>query len=80
MDVNQQIRDYITTNFYVADTSQLHDDASLLDHGIIDSTGMLELITFIESRFGFQVADEEMLPANLDSVGRIAAFVARKTA
>ncbi|MGB5688421.1 MAG: acyl carrier protein [Woeseiaceae bacterium] len=53
-------------------------DESLLDRGIVDSTGMLEIIMFIEDELGVQVADEEMIPENLDSVNRIAAFVARK--
>ena len=52
---------------------------SLLRQGIVDSTGILEVIIFLESQFGIQVLDEEMLPENLDSISRIAAYVARKT-
>ena len=79
MALNQQIRDFVTSNFYVADPRSLEDRTSLLDQGIIDSTGVLEVILFIESTFGVTVEDSEMLPENLDSIERIAAFVARKT-
>jgi acyl carrier protein len=78
MERNLQIRQFITGNFYVAADADLADDASLLDHGIIDSTGVLEVIAFLEDTFGIEVADEELIPENLDSIGRIAAFVERK--
>jgi acyl carrier protein len=78
MALQQQIRDFVTTNFYVPDAKALDDATSLLDHGIIDSTGVLEVIMFIESTFGVTVEDSEMLPENLDSIERIAAFVAKK--
>jgi len=78
MKLQQQIRDFVTSNFYVADPNTLEDRTSLLDQGIIDSTGVLEVIMFIESTFGVTVEDSEMLPENLDSIERIAAFVARK--
>ena len=79
MALNQQIRDFVTSNFYVADPGSLEDRTSLLDQGIIDSTGVLEVIMFIETTFGVTVEDSEMLPENLDSIERIGAFVARKT-
>ena len=78
MELQQQIRDFVTANFYVADPESLEDRTSLLDEGIIDSTGVLEVIMFIETTFGVTVEDSEMLPENLDSIERIAAFVARK--
>ncbi len=80
MDTKQQVREFVTSNFYVAEPSSLADDASLLDQGIIDSTGVLEIISFLETSFGLEVADAEMVPENLDSIERIAAFVARKRA
>jgi acyl carrier protein len=76
--VNVQLRQFITKNFYVADPAALQDEDSLLEKGIIDSTGVLELIGFLESGFGVTVADDEMLPENLDSIVRITAFVQRK--
>ena len=78
MKLQQQIRDFVTTNFYVADPKSLEDRTSLLDHGIIDSTGVLEVILFIETTFGVTVEDSEMLPENLDSIERIARYVGRK--
>jgi len=78
MEIKEQVRAFVTSNFYLADPAALEDDASLLDRGIIDSTGVLEVITFIEDTFGITVEDSEMLPENLDSIERIANFVARK--
>jgi acyl carrier protein len=76
--IQAQVRQFILSNFYVADASALGEETSLLDQGIVDSTGVLEVISFLETTFGIQVADEEMLPDNLDSIGRITAFVAKK--
>lgn len=76
--MNEQIRTFIVSNFYVADASTLRDTDSLLDGGIIDSTGALEVIAFIEATFGITVEDSEMLPENLDSIQRITDFVVRK--
>ena len=78
MDIKEQVRTFVTSNFYVADPTTLEDEASLLDRGIIDSTGVLEVIFFIEETFGITVEDSEMLPENLDSIERIAKFVALK--
>jgi len=72
------IRAFITRHFYVVDPAALGDDTSLMEEGIVDSTGMLDLILFIEREFGLTVDDSEMVPQNLDSIGRIAAFVARR--
>ena len=79
MDLKQQLREFVTSNFYVADASALADDASLLEHGIIDSTGILELVFFLETTYGIAVDDKEMIPANLDSIAKVAGFVGRKT-
>ena len=80
MDTLTQIRQFVTSNFYVPNPAELDDQASLLDRGIIDSTGVMEVIAFVEDKFGVKVADEEMIPENLDSIGRIAAFIERKKA
>jgi acyl carrier protein len=76
---DQDIRAFITTNFYVPDASSLADDASLLDLGVVDSTGVLELVGYLEDRYGIKVDDQELVPENLDSIARIIDFVARKT-
>jgi acyl carrier protein len=74
----EQVRTFVRSNFYVPESVSLADDASLLAQGIIDSTGVLELVTFIEDAFGITVGDSEMVPQNLDSVDSIASFVDRK--
>jgi acyl carrier protein len=73
-----QIRNFIVSNFYVTDAATLADDTSLLESGIVDSTGILEIITFLESDLGITVADTEMMPENLDSVSRLVAYVQKK--
>ncbi len=78
MDIQSQVRSFITTNFYVPEGSGFTDDASLLDQGVIDSTGVIEVIDYLESTFGIKVADNEMLPENLDSINRIVSYVTRK--
>ena len=81
MSVEQQVRDYILENYlFTDDQSALNNEDSFLDKGILDSTGILEVIYFIEEDFGIKVEDEEMIPENLDSVDRIVAFVDRKQA
>lgn len=78
MNVRQRVKQFIVENFYVSDPSELADGASLIQGGWVDSTGMLEMITFLEAEYGIRIADTEMTPENLDSIERIAAFVARK--
>lgn len=73
-----QIRDFLVSNFYIANAKSLSVTASLLDQGIVDSTGVLEVIGFIEETFGITVEDSELLPENLDSIQGIAQFIARK--
>lgn len=79
MQVRERIRDFVTSNFYVADAAALRDGTSLLDQGIIDSTGVLEVIAFLEDTFNITVEDSEMLPENLDSIEQIMIFVSRKS-
>ncbi len=80
MSVEQQIRDYILENFlFTKDAAALGTDESFLAKGIIDSTGMLEVIYFVEDKFGIRIEDAEMIPENLDSVRNIVRFVERKT-
>jgi len=80
MEIKKQVHEFITTNFYVPSDEELSDDESLLDAGIVDSTGVLEIIGFLEDTYEIEVADEEMIPENLDSIERIAALVQRKCA
>jgi acyl carrier protein len=78
-EIKQKVRDYLVENFLFGDTeATLEDDQSLIDSGVIDSTGVLELITFLETEFGIAVEDDEVLPENLDSINNIAAYIERK--
>lgn len=77
--VKSRIHDFIVENFlFGSDDPMLTGDASFLESGIIDSTGILELISFVEETFGIHIEDGEMLPENLDSLERVSAFVLRK--
>ena len=79
MSVEQKVRSYILQNFLFTDEqSALINSDSLLGKGIIDSTGALELVYFLEEQFGVKVADNEMVPENLDSVNNILAYLAKK--
>ncbi|HCK80872.1 MAG TPA: acyl carrier protein [Candidatus Competibacteraceae bacterium] len=79
MSITQTIRCYILENFlFTNDEAALQNEKSFIAAGLIDSTGILEIILFIEETFGVKVDDEEMLPENLDSVNNLVAFVGRK--
>lgn len=78
MSTAAEIRQFIIDNFLFEDSGTLSDDTQFLESGIMDSTGVLELVTFIEDSFGITVADEDLIPENLDSIARAAAFVERK--
>jgi acyl carrier protein len=78
MEVLSRVRTFVTTNFYVGEGAALSDDASLLDAGVVDSTGVLEVVQFLENEFGLRVDDQEIVPENIDSIARIAAFIERK--
>lgn len=75
------LKEFIVRNYLLSrDTSLLGDSESLTERGILDSTGALELVMHLEEHYGIKVQDEELHPDNLDSVAKIAAFVARKRA
>lgn len=79
--IRDDVRAFIVENFLFGDATQAPaDSASLIENDIIDSTGVLELVAFIEERFGIAMADADIVPANLDSLDRIAAFVAGRSA
>lgn len=83
MDENvlSRVRQFILANFLFGDASKMPGDSeSLLASGVLDSTGVLELVEFLEDDLGVPVADHETIPANLDSMENIAAFVGRKQA
>lgn len=75
-EVLKQIREYVIENFVLGDEEEeFSDDQSFLDTGLIDSTGILEVISFLEDDYEIRIEDEEMIPDNLDSVEKIARFV-----
>jgi len=76
----QQIRTFIIDTFLFGDDSALQDDTSFMQNGIIDSTGILELISFMEENYGIQIQDDELVPENLDSLNNIGQFLSRKIA
>ena len=77
--VKNSIRTFIIDSFLFGDTSQaIADDMSLIDNNLVDSTGVLELVFFLESTFGISVKDTEVIPENLDSIGAMAAFIESK--
>ena len=79
MSISEQIRSHILANFmFTGDGARLKNDASFLEEGIVDSTGVLELVMFVEENFGFTVEDEEILPDNFDSVNCLVDYVQRK--
>ncbi|MGA1821672.1 MAG: acyl carrier protein [Thermoplasmatota archaeon] len=80
-DVKSEVRDFIKNNFlYASDIDSIGDDDSFTQRGIIDSTGVLELIDFLEEKFGIIIENDEVIPDNLDSLNRIERYVASKAA
>jgi acyl carrier protein len=78
-DVEAKVRKFIEDNFlFRDDRAALADSESLLDAGLIDSTGILELVAVLEADFGIAMADAEIVPANLDSIRSITAYVESK--
>lgn len=78
--VREEIREFIVEELlFGRGGDELSDEASLTDRGVVDSTGVLELVGFLEETFGIEVGDDELIPENLDSIKLIAAFVVGKT-
>ena len=79
IDIKNQIRNFIYSNFLHTNSENgFTDDQSFLDNGIIDSTGVLELITFVEETFKIKIDDDEIIPENLDSIDLLVQFIQRK--
>jgi acyl carrier protein len=77
--IAHEVRQFVVSNFlFGQDDKTLTSDRSFLENGIIDSTGVLELVGFLEQQYGISVGDRELLPENLDSIANVTAFVARK--
>jgi acyl carrier protein len=80
VQIKQQIWNFIVENFLFGESDGLSESDSLLEKGIIDSTGVLELIAFIEESYGIKVKDEELVPENLDSILNVTGYILRKQA
>jgi acyl carrier protein len=81
LDTRNDIKTFILENFMLGrNREELEDSVSLLDMGIIDSTGILELVEFVEKSYGVKIEDNELVPENLDSIDNLVTFIGRKTA
>lgn len=80
MNHTQEIREFVISNFLFGDESALQDETPFLSAGIVDSTGILELIMFLEQTYDISVDPDEMIPDNLDSVNKVTRFITRKLA
>jgi acyl carrier protein len=79
MDLKENIRQYIAKNMLFSDEGFPHaDDASFLEEGIIDSIGFMELVAYVQQTFGIEVGPQDLVPANFDSVDKLARYVAAK--
>ena len=80
-DIAREIKEFVVANFlFGQEGTGLSDQQSFLETGIIDSTGVLELVAFVEQRYGISVGDRELLPENLDSIQNLTGFIGRKLA
>jgi acyl carrier protein len=77
--IRTEVRDFVKKNFIYSDAKKLNDDESLLGSGVVDSTGVLELIAFLEEVFKIKFADSELIAENFDSVNKIVSFVSQKS-
>ena len=78
MELKDKIRTFVVENFLFGNNENLEDTTSFLEEGIIDSTGVLELVGFIEEEFSIIVEDEELIPENLDSIYNVSAYLGKK--
>lgn len=78
-DIKEKIRSFIVENFLFGEAGELNDETSFLNDGIIDSTGILELVDYIEENFGIKVEDDELVPENLDSIKNLEVYITQKT-
>jgi acyl carrier protein len=79
-DHSQEIRQFIINNcLFGEDDGSLTNDDSFMEQGIVDSTGVLELVAFIEGKYGIKIKNDELVPDNLDSINKLIRFIDRKT-
>jgi acyl carrier protein len=78
MDHLQVVREFVIDNFLFGDQERITKDTSFIESGIVDSTGIVELMAFLEETYGIIIEDEEVVPENFDSLTRVVAFIGRK--
>jgi acyl carrier protein len=78
--VKQELRQFIIDSFLFGRDQAFSDQDSLIENGLIDSTGVLELIAFLEEKYSMRIDQDEMIPDNLDSIERLSTFIRRKNA
>ena len=78
MNYSSKIREFIVENIFFGDSESLKEDISLLEEGIIDSAGILELLMFLEKTYSIKIEDDEVIPENLDTLQNISRFIDQK--
>jgi len=76
--IQEEVREFLINNFIFDSSVQLGTEDSLMENGVVDSTGILEVIMWVEQNFGVHVEDSEVLPENFDSIGNISRYAERK--
>ena len=79
MDVLETVKAYVLENFLFGDDSRIGPETDFLENGILDSTGVLELVGFLEEKFGIRVEDDELVPDNMNSLEKISLYISKKT-
>lgn len=79
-DITAQVREFLRDNFMLENAGTLDVNASFIDNHVLDSTGFMELVAFIEERFGVRTGDDELLPENFESLANVQRYVERKLA
>jgi len=78
MSIQEEIRGFIVDNFLFGEDGGLREDSSFLKEGIVDSTGIMQLVSFIQEQYLIAIEDEELTPENLDSIRKVSAFIQEK--
>lgn len=78
MSLQDEIRSFVIDNFLFGEDTGLKEDSSFIKEGIVDSTGIMQLVSFIQERYRILVEDEELTPENLDSISKVSAYIERK--
>lgn len=73
-----KVREFVIENFLFGDASKINDDVAFIETGVIDSTGILELVAFLEETYGIVFEDDEIVPENLNSLRNIESFLRMK--